>query len=76
MDLFSSVLISSSYVWVWVRIEAIIHSLKMIRMMLKKSNWFVLSAQVAFKMSAGALTLVVAEAKCLVRRRRLPLWER
>ena len=36
--------------------QSYICSLKMIRMMLKKSNWFVLSAQVAFKMSAGALT--------------------
>ena len=26
--------------------------------------------------SAGALTVIVAEAKCLVKRRRLPLWER
>ena len=66
-------------VWVWARFDAIIveNDQKWIFLWCwKKLNWSWYPAQVAFQMSAGALTVIVAEAKCLVKRRRLPLWER
>ena len=71
---------SAVHIWVWVRFDAIIvegipgENLPLI--MLKKSTGLDFLLKLHLKCLRVLWFVIVAEAKCLVRRRRLPLWER